>query len=148
MGQLPLPTVGGGPHTLRAAFRGNTISVYFDGTLLTNIVDANFDGIPPYTNGVASAHMFMSSDFTAQFDDFQVSELPVVPVALNDSYTVIQGRTLNVPTLGVLTNDTPGLGTNLTAILQFGSTNGVLHLTNNPTCINTGFFPRAMKTAW
>ena len=43
--------------------------------------------------------------------------LPVVPIVANDSYTVIEGRTLNVPAAGVLANDVPGQGTNLTALL-------------------------------
>jgi VCBS repeat-containing protein len=131
MAEVGLSAVGGSPHTLKATFRGNQITVSLDGTVLTNVVDNNFEGIPAYTNGGASAHVFMSAPFTAQFDDFLVNTLPAVPIAVNDSYTTIQGRTLSVPTLGVLTNDAPGLGTNLTAVLLFGATNGILNLTNN-----------------
>jgi hypothetical protein len=131
MAEVGVGTIGGTAHILKATFRGNQITVSLDGTVLTNIVDNGFEGVPAFTNGGASAHVFMSTAFTGQFDDFLVNTLPVVPIAVNDSYTTIQGRTLNIPTLGVLTNDAPGVGTNMTAVLVFGSTNGILNLTNN-----------------
>jgi hypothetical protein len=51
------------------------------------------------------------------------------PVANNDSYSMAQGATLTIASAnGVLSNDT---GSNLTAVLSSGPTNGTLNLSSN-----------------
>jgi hypothetical protein len=131
MAVASLPGVGTNWHALKLTFRGNRIRVYYDGTQYIDVTDNGFDGVPAYTNGAVSAHMFMAAPFIATFDNLIVSPLPVTPTAANDSYSVIENRTLTVPVPGVLANDTLGLGTNLTAVLVNGSTNGTLSLSTN-----------------
>ena len=131
MVQVNLPGVGANWHTLKVTFRGNRIRVYYDGTQFIDLTDNGFDGVPAYTNGAVSAHMFMAAPFIATFDNLMVSTLPVTPLAANDSYSVIENRTLTVPAPGVLANDTLGLGTNLTAVLVSGPANGTLSLSAN-----------------
>ncbi len=54
------------------------------------------------------------------------------PSAQNDYYSVMTGTDLSVPAVGLLTNDTVGLGgTNLTAVLVSNVANGTLWFTNN-----------------
>ena len=53
------------------------------------------------------------------------------PVANGDSYSVVSGRTLTVSSPGILSNDTVGWGTNLTAVLVSGPTNGTFSLGTN-----------------
>jgi len=55
----------------------------------------------------------------------------VPPAAANDSYTVVQGQTLNVAAPGVLANDTSFTGNPLTAILVTNPANGTLALNAN-----------------
>ena len=131
MALVPLPAVGTNWHTLKLTFQGNRIGVYFDGNQVVNVTDNGFDGVPAYTNGAIGAHMYMDTAFAATFDDVQVIPLLAMPVASNDSYGVIENRTLTVPAPGVLTNDTPGTGTNLTALLVNGPANGILTLNPN-----------------
>ncbi|HWX18269.1 MAG TPA: Ig-like domain-containing protein [Candidatus Binatia bacterium] len=54
------------------------------------------------------------------------------PAALNDFFTFNSGPVLTVPAPGVLTNDFAGLGgSNLTAVLVTGPTNGTFNLNSN-----------------
>ncbi len=131
MALVSLPGVGTNWHTVKITFRGNRISVYYDGIQYVNVTDNNFDGVPAYLTGGIAAHMFMDTPFVATFNNVIVSPLSPAPVAANDSYTMVENRTLTVPAPGVLTNDTPGLGTNLTAVLVGGPTNGILTLSTN-----------------
>ena len=55
----------------------------------------------------------------------------IMPVAQNDAYFIQPANTLNVAAPGVLGNDTVGSGTNLTAVLVTGPTNGILTLNSN-----------------
>jgi hypothetical protein len=50
------------------------------------------------------------------------------PLAQNDTFTLTSGTTLNIPAPGVLTNDATGAGTNLTALLVTGPSQGALTL--------------------
>jgi len=131
MAQAGLPGVGASWHALKVAFRGNRIQVYYDGTQMLDVTDNGFDGVPAYTNGAITMHMFMAAPFTASFDNVLVSPLPATPTAANDSYSVIENHILTVSAPGTLTNDAPGLGTNLTAVLVSSPTNGILNLNTN-----------------
>jgi hypothetical protein len=128
--QYPLPPIGGAVHNLKVTARGNHIVAWLDGNQVAELFDNGIDGIPAYTNGAVSAHMFATTEFSATFDNLIVTPLPTNPTAAADSYTMIQGRTLSVTNPGVLINDQVGLGTNLTAVLVTSTTNGALTLTN------------------
>ncbi len=143
MAQVNLPGVGAIWHTLNLTFRGNRIQASYDGTLMIDVTDNNFDGVPAYTNGAVGTHMFMAGPFVASFENVLVSPLPVTPTAANDSYSLIENHILAVPAPGVLANDTVGLGTNLTAVLVNGPTNGTLSLSTNGGFVytpNNNFF--------
>ncbi len=53
------------------------------------------------------------------------------PTAQNDAYTVAAGQTLTVAAGGILSNDSLGAGSNLTAVLLSGPAHGILTLTNS-----------------
>src|SRR4029077_15166888 len=55
----------------------------------------------------------------------------LAPRAQNDAYLAAPGRPLSLPAPGVLANDFPGWGTNLTALLLTAPTNGALSLNAN-----------------
>jgi hypothetical protein len=89
MALVSLPSVGTSYHTLKLAFYGNTIDVYFDGTRVVHAIDNNVDDLPPYRSGAFGAHMYMYNPYQATFDDLSVSALPpfnfppVLPVQTN-----------------------------------------------------------------
>ena len=56
--QASLPGVGTNLHTLRLAFQGSNITVFFDGIEEINATDANIDSVAPFTNGGIIADMF------------------------------------------------------------------------------------------
>jgi hypothetical protein len=113
-------------HTLKLAFRGNRIAVYFDGNQMAAVTDNNFDGVPAYTNGGIGLHMFMSSAFVATYDNVTVN-----PLVTDDSYEVNENTNLTVVAPGVLGNDTAVYGSNLVAVLVSGPTNGTVSLNTN-----------------
>jgi hypothetical protein len=77
MALVSLPKVGTTSHTLKLAFYGNTIDVYFDGSRVVHALDDNTDDLPPYRSGAFGAHMYMySPPYQATFDDLTVSALP------------------------------------------------------------------------
>ncbi|HWX19055.1 MAG TPA: Ig-like domain-containing protein, partial [Candidatus Binatia bacterium] len=78
MALVSLPPVGTTAHTLKMAFYGNQIDVYFDGNLVVHAVDDNVDGLPFYRSGYFGAHMYMFSRYQATFDDLSVISLPGV----------------------------------------------------------------------
>ena len=45
-GQVSLPSVGTGWHTLQLNFQGNRIRVTYDGSLVIDVTDDNYDGRP------------------------------------------------------------------------------------------------------
>ena len=51
MAEVNLPTVNTEPHDLRLTFTGNRIQVYFDGVLMIDVTDNNFEGVAPYASG-------------------------------------------------------------------------------------------------
>ena len=126
---VPLPAVGTNWHTVKVAFQGSNIFAYFDGNLITNLVDnGTFDGRPAYTNGGITAEVYAASPtaYTMSFSNFIVA-----PLVLNPIYSTKENTALTVPKPGVLTNDFDVYGTNLTAALISGPTNGTLNLNTN-----------------
>jgi hypothetical protein len=124
MQQVSLAGVGTNWHTLKLAFLGNRIAVYFDGNQMISVTDVEAQ---PYLSGGISADMWTGSTaYTMSVDDVVVG--PLVGV---DSYSVNENTILQVPTLGVLGNDTGVYGTNLVAMVVNGPTNGTLNLNSN-----------------
>src|SRR5262249_31445050 len=77
MALVSLPSVGTSSHTLKLAFYGNTIDVYFDGNRVVHAMDNNTDDLPLYRSGAFGAHMYMySPPYQATFDDLMVTALP------------------------------------------------------------------------
>ena len=125
MATVAIPTVGTNLHTLKLAFRGNLIGVYYDGIEVTNVADNGFDSTAAYTSGGIGTHMFMTADFTSIYDYFLVN-----PLVVDDSYNVDQTTNLVVAAPGVLVNDT-AISSNLTATLVSPPTNGTLVLNSD-----------------
>ena len=123
LGRANLSSVGTNWHTLTLAFHGTNIFVYFDNQLKISTNDPT----SPLTNGGIIMDMLpYPSTFTLGVSNVIVTTLPVT--AYNDSYSATENTTLAVAAPGVLGND---LGTNLTAILVTGPTNGVLALNSD-----------------
>src|SRR5207244_430738 len=81
----------------------------------------------PYLSGGITADMWTDSTaYTRLVDDVLVSSLVV-----DDTYTVNEDTTLNVPAGGVLNNDTEVFGANLSAMLLSGPAHGLLTLNGN-----------------
>jgi hypothetical protein len=73
MQQVSLSSVGTGYHTLRLAFSGNRIQVYYDGTQVADVTDNGFDSQPAYLSGGISADMWVNtSPYTMVVDDISV----------------------------------------------------------------------------
>jgi len=100
MALVSLPSVGTSSHTLKLAFYGNTVDVYFDGNRVVHAIDNNVDNLPPYRSGAFGAHMYMDALDQATFDDLTVTALPpfnfppVLPVQTN--LTIVPGSNLIV----------------------------------------------------
>ena len=137
MQQVSLPNVGTGWHTLKMIFSGNEIKVYYDGTLLIDTVDNNFDSRGPYLSGGISLDSWTyTSSYVMEVDDVaaSISELVPVntaPVATGDAYATNQNTLLSVAAPGVLSNDTDAEGSALTAVLVSGPAHGTLSLNAN-----------------
>jgi hypothetical protein len=124
-----LPAVGTNWHNVKVAFLGSNVFAYFDGNLITNLVDnGTFDGQPALMNGGITAEVYAASPtaYTMSFSNFIVA-----PLVLNPSYSTKENTVLTVPKPGVLTNDLDVYGTNLIATLLSGPTNGTLNLSTN-----------------
>ncbi len=126
---IRLPAVGTSWHNVKVAFQGSNVFAYFDGNLITNLVDnGTFDGQPAYTNGGITAEVYAATPtaYTMSFSNFIVA-----PLVLSPSYSTKENTVLTVPKPGVLTNDLDVYGTNLIATLISGPTNGTLNLSTN-----------------
>ena len=124
-----LPAVGTNWHNVKVAFLGSNVFAYFDGNLITNLVDnGTFDGQPAFTHGGITAEVYAATPtaYTMSFSNFIVA-----PLVLNPSYSTKENTMLTVPKPGVLTNDLDVFGTNLIATLIRGPTNGTLNLSTN-----------------
>jgi hypothetical protein len=127
---VPLPGMGTNFHTVRMTFQGNTVSAYFDGVLITNLVDnGTFDAQPAFPNGGIDVETYTQSPtaFALMVDNVMVT---TVTTANNDTYTNPANAILQVSAPGVLANDSSGSGS-LTAQLAGGPIHGALTLTNN-----------------
>jgi hypothetical protein len=124
--QVSVGTVGTIWHTVRLAFHGSRIAIYYDGVQVISVTDN--DTAPVYTNGGISLDMYtsISQQYVMSVDDVVVNNLVV-----NDSYSVTGSQPLNVSASGVLGNDTAVYTTNLAASLVSGPTNGSLTLNSN-----------------
>jgi len=126
---IRLPAVGTNWHDVRLAFQGGNVLAYFDGSLMTNLVDNGaFDGQPRYTNGGVTVEMYAATP-TSYF--MAVSNVAVYPLLLNQSYSTKENTLLTVPDPGVLTGASDLYGFGLTAATVSGPAHGVLTLTNN-----------------
>jgi len=126
MQQTNLPSVGTNWHALRLTFLGNQISVGYDGLEVMSVTDVEAQ---PLLNGGISVGMWMNSSLDQMsIDNVFVKESANVPVANNDAYSIVAGKTLTASAPGVLSNDT---GLNLSAVLAATTTQGTLNLNSN-----------------
>ena len=127
MKQVSLPGVGTGWHTLKLAFNGSRIQVYYDGTLMIDVVDDNFDSRAAYASGGISGDMWTyTSSRVMGLDNIVVRPLSgnMLPVAVSDTYSTNVNTALNQAVPGVLGNDTDPEGAPLTAHLLSGPSHG------------------------
>jgi hypothetical protein len=136
MQTVNLPGVGTNWHTVKLAFRGNRIAVYFDGTQMMSVTDTE---PVPYSSGSISVDR---STYTTP-DTMQVDDVIASPLVAEDNYSVNENVQLTVPAPGVLANDSAVTGPSLTAAVVALPTNGVLNLNPNGSFTylpNTNFF--------
>ncbi|HZD57866.1 MAG TPA: cadherin-like domain-containing protein, partial [Anaerolineales bacterium] len=125
-----------------------TNDVDLDGEPLTAIIDSPTASDSLILNPDGSFVYIPSLDFTGQ-DSFtyhandgtldsnpasvtiQVQAGNAAPVAINDAYTIPFSSTLTVSSPGVLANDFDSNGDALSAVLDFGTSNGTLTLNND-----------------
>jgi hypothetical protein len=123
---IALPAVGTNWHTLKLAFQGSNIVTCFDGNRVTNFTDTgSFDQQAAYTNGGISVDLWTAASYDCRFS---VSNVTVNPLMMNRWYRVSENTPLTVTHPGVLSSGTDLYGTNLTAALVAGPTNGILNL--------------------
>ena len=101
------------------------------------VPSSSVSGLQVLTNGIAASGGSYRTNSSVvkvlvgtSVTNAQISYI-LNPSAQNDNYTVREGQTLTVPASGILANDTTGAGTNLTAVLLSGPSNGILSLTTN-----------------
>ena len=124
MAQVNLAAVGTNFHSVKLAFIGNQIAVYFDGSLKISVPDVE---ATPYLGGAIGLDFWTdSTPYNLLVDDVIMSVL-----APDNSYGINEDTTLTVAAPGVLGDDTGVYGTNLTAVLVSGVTNGTLTLNTN-----------------
>ena len=120
-----LSSVGTNAHTVKLAFFGGQIAVYFDGAMAISTTDADTAN-PPYTSGGVSLDMWTyPSSYVMSVDNVTVSTLVV-----DNSFTVNGAGPLIVSAPGVLGNDTEVFGGNLAAAVVGSPTNGILNSLN------------------
>ncbi|HWQ90377.1 MAG TPA: Ig-like domain-containing protein, partial [Clostridia bacterium] len=122
--QVPLAPVGTDWHSLKLAFLGSRIGVYYDGEMVLSVSDLEAQ---PYPGGSVSLDLWTDpAGYQMAFDDVLVD-----PLVGDDQYGVSGGATLVVPPPGVLVNDTGVFGTNLAAVLVSAPATGALTLNSN-----------------
>ena len=124
MAQVNLSSVGTNYHTVKLAFRGNRIAVYFDGAQMMSVSDVEAQ---PYTGGGVSLDLWTASSGYL----FNADDVAVKPLVTSDSYATLEDTPLTVWAAGVLTNDTGVYSTNLVAALMTGPSHGLLSLGAN-----------------
>jgi len=102
-----------------------------NGTLTLN-ADGSFDYAPDADFNGVDTFTYLANDGTANSTaaTVTITVIPVndAPVALDDSFSVMEDSSLNVPALGVLGNDSDVDGDALTALLDTDVSNGALTL--------------------
>lgn len=129
MREVSLPSVGTNWHTLKLTFQGNQIAVFYDGTQVTSVTDAESN--PFWTGGICAGMSTMNSAYSMFIDDVVVNPLPTTLIAVNDSYYVNQNGSLTVSGPGVLNNDTPGAIANISAVKLTNPSKGTLTFNSN-----------------
>lgn len=119
-----LPPVGNNFHTVKLAFLGNQIAVYYDGAL--TITAADQEATPLLNGSVILDNWTYTNGYVMSFDDVIVN-----PLAVDDNYTMAAGTTLKVSAPGVLINDSEVFGSNLSATVISPTIHGTLTVTNN-----------------
>jgi hypothetical protein len=126
--QVSLPGVGTNWHVVRFTVQGNLLGVYYDDAQVIGLLDTEAQ---PYASGGVSMDMWTASaGYLMNVDYVTVSDLPSVPTAFDDFYSVPDGRTLSIPEPGVLANDLGG-NSSLSAYLATSPSHGVLNLSSN-----------------
>jgi hypothetical protein len=67
MQKVNLPSVGTGWHTLKMAFDGNRVRVYYDDNLMIDLTDENYDSRAPYLNGGVSVDTWTPSNYNGSY---------------------------------------------------------------------------------
>ena len=117
-------------HTVKLTFKGNTVSAYFDGTLMISATDnGSIDGKPAYPSGGIGLNMWTAPPAAYSFSVANLLVDATNAIANYDNYVATTNMTLHVPAPGILANDA-GNGP-LTAARVSGPTHGNLTLTNN-----------------
>ena len=74
MQQVSLSSVGTGWHTLQMDFASNRIRVYYDGALLIDVTDSNYDARSAYLSGGISTDAWIyTTTYTMSVDDVSVT---------------------------------------------------------------------------
>jgi hypothetical protein len=77
MSEVGLTSVGTDPHALKMSFAGSRIRVYYDGALMIDVVDENFDSRAPYLTGGISVDLWTSMNpYAMGIDTVAVQVLP------------------------------------------------------------------------
>ena len=123
---VSLLSVGTNWHTVKMAFSGGRIAVFFDGNQVLSATDADTNAGPLANGGVSLDMWTDSTPYTMSVDNVSVGTL-----AVENSYSVFSNATLSVTAPGVLANDTEVYGGSLTAALVTAPTNGTLSLNSD-----------------
>jgi len=118
-----LPPIGTNTHLLKLALMGNQIAVYYDGTLIST---AN-DNSAPYLTGGVSVDMYTANNPYV----LSLASVLVDPLAVPSDYLMNGNATLTVGAPGVLSGDTGVYGTNLSANLVSGPSDGLVTISSN-----------------
>jgi hypothetical protein len=127
---VTLPGVGVSWHTVKLAFHGDNISVYFDGVLSLSLTDdGSLDGNPAFVSGGIGLSMWTlpPAAYAYSVDNLVVGTSN--SIANYDTYNATINTTLSVAAPGILANDMGNAP--LTAARVGGPTHGSLMLTNN-----------------
>ncbi len=121
MAQAGLPAVGTNWHTVKLAFQDRRIAVYVDESMLISMRDQEATYLE---SGGCSIDMW--SDVTPY--SINVTEVAVDSLSVGEAWQTPEDAPLVIAAPGLLANDTSVYGSNLTALLVFNPTNGILNL--------------------
>ena len=119
-----LEEVGTNWQTVKLAFHGDQIGVYYNSNQVMSVRDTEAES---YSGGGISVDMWAH----ALSDTMSVDEVVVRPLVMDDSYSGTMDLPLNVAAPGVLGNDTGVYATELVAESVSWPTNGTLNLSTN-----------------